>query len=98
MDEKEEYAYRNYVRFILNKEREYITVEIKSLTDKSDRYRIRKDSQVLDLKETYSKEMAMPIDDIRFIYSGKQLENGRTFADYHIVDGGIIYLVLILRS
>jgi hypothetical protein len=98
MDEKEEYAYRNYVWFILNKDREYITVEIKTLTDKSDRHRIRKHFQVLDLKEICSKEMAMSIDNLRFIYAGKQLENDRTFADYHIVDGGIIHVVIVQRG
>lgn len=54
---------------------------------------------VENLKHKISKlPLCMPPDQQRLIHDGKQLEDGRTLADYNITSGTVIYLVERLRG
>ena len=55
-------------------------------------------STVEDLKVAYERREAVPIDQIRFIYADKQLEDGRRLIDYNIQKESTIHCVLRLRG
>ena len=51
-----------------------------------------------NLKVRIENELGTPVQDQRLIFSGKQLEDGRTLADYGIKGGCILYLCTSLRG
>jgi hypothetical protein len=50
------------------------------------------------LKELVMEKEGIPADEQRVIFGGKQLEDGRTIADYNIEDGSTVHDVLRLRG
>ena len=53
---------------------------------------------VEDLKAMIHDKQGIPPDQQRLVWSGKQLEDGRTLADYGIGLGAVVHLVLRLRG
>ena len=47
---------------------------------------------VENLKARIQNHDGLPVDQQRLIFSGRQLEDGRTLADYNIQTGSTIYL------
>ena len=55
---------------------------------------IERTATVEDFKVAYERREAVPIDQIRFIFAGKQLEDGRRLIDYNIQKESTIHCVL----
>lgn len=56
------------------------------------------DATVLNLKEWIQDHEGVPCDQQRLVFVGRQLEDGRTFADYNLQHNDRVHLVLRLRG
>ena len=73
-------------------------VFVKTLHGKTLRFAVSKTSLIEDLKASIQYREGIPADQQRFVYAGKQLEDGRTMGDYGIDSLATIHLVLRLRG
>ncbi|CAF1669661.1 unnamed protein product [Adineta ricciae] len=55
-------------------------------------------TDVTDVKQMIQDTEGISPDHQRFIYAGKQLEDGRKLSDYHIPNEAVVHLVLSLRG
>lgn len=46
----------------------------------------------------FCSQEGIQVDQIRLIYSGKQLSDEKTLQDYNVIAGGTIHMVLQLRG
>ena len=53
---------------------------------------------VLNLMEDIEDMEGIPTDQQRLIFAAKQLEKGRTLAEYGVGDDSMLFLVLMLRG
>merc|ERR1711998_88363 len=53
---------------------------------------------VLQIKQALQEKEGIQVDQIRLIYSGKQLADDKTIESYQIAAGGTIHMVLQLRG
>ena len=53
---------------------------------------------VLQIKQALQEKEGIQVDQIRLIYSGKQLADDKTIESYAIAAGGTIHMVLQLRG
>ncbi len=71
---------------------------VKTLTGKNLVISLNSDMTVSQLKdEIYAKEM-LPQEQMRLIFSGKQLEDNRTLGSYNVTNNSTIHLVLRLKG
>jgi len=71
---------------------------VKTLTGKELKIIFDPSKSIAQLKDDIQNMEGIPPDQQRLIYAGKQLEDGRTLADYEIKKGAKIHLVLRLRG
>ncbi len=65
-----------------------------TLTGKTVELWLQRNETVSSLKAKIQDKEGVPLDQQRLVFSGKRLEDGRTLADYNIVQDCKLYLML----
>jgi ubiquitin len=73
-------------------------IVVKTLTGKSILLVVEQSTTVAQVKQMIVEAEGIPADQQRLIFTGKQLEDGKTMLDYGIQQDATVHLVLRLRG
>ena len=73
-------------------------IKVKTLTGKEIELDIEPNDRVERIKEKVEEKEGIPPPQQRLIFGGKQMNDERTAADYKIIGGSVLHLVLALRG
>lgn len=73
-------------------------IYIKTLTGRKQAFTFEPSDTVEAVKQALQEKEGITVDQIRLIFSGKQLADADTLESYKIQPGGVIHMVLQLRG
>lgn len=76
----------------------FYQIYIKTLTGRKQALNFEPDNQVLSVKQALQEKEGIQVDQIKLIFSGKQLADDKTLEFYNINAGATIHMVLQLRG
>jgi hypothetical protein len=75
-----------------------VQIFVKGLKGETHTFDVDENDDVIEIRKQYSKKADIPIEQIRLIFKGQHLEDGRTLHDYKIQKESMIHSVLRLRG